>query len=368
MRDRHQCQICERQRSDVAVTEQETSQGTLRACSTCAKCVCAGVDCHLVVTASEKKGIDQRNASRDHTKVWCSRCRGKCDVCGKRCAQSVVKACETTGKMQNVCAHCSDEHTCNGCGQQRKKEDYGHDSWDRGEKLRKCRMCSAAQVCKDAVKCDKCPKMFFDECWTWEQRNNIRMGRKKVICNSCLQNTCAAPMCAEQVDRDHNHDEVWSTLPDKEKRLRQPICRTCFKKGFTAADTVGTECGNCQERLGQRWYNAVGDVQCGRGSCGRSRIPCSRCGKIKGPRSDVQAKNWRGTGRYERAVLMCEDCAPLGYTPKDGSTYECRYCSFKGGVEKFDKKSVNNAKSVAGKRQLPFCSSQDCMKKAFKKT
>ena len=64
---------------------------------------------------------------------------------------------------------------------------------------------------------------------------------------------------------------------------------------------------------------------------------------------------------------MCEDCATLGYTPKDGSTYECWYCSFIGGLEKFDKKSVNNAKNGEGKRPLPFCIRKGCMKKAFKK-
>ena len=127
-------------------------------------------------------------------------------------------------------------------------------------------------------------------------------------------------------------------MSEHEKRQRQPICRTCFKKGFTAADTAGTECEKCAQLLGRRWYSADGDVQCDQGSCKRSRLACKRCGKIEGPANDVQAKNWRTKGRYEKAVLMCEDCVSLGYTPKDGSTYECRYCSFTGGIVKFDKK------------------------------
>ena len=171
----------------------------------------------------------------------------------------------------------------------------------------------------------------------------------------------------ELIGSDPRHNAVRTTLPEQEKRLRQSICSTCLKKGVTAGHTQGRECGTCKEWLGRRWYNAEGDVQCGQGSCGRSRIPCSRCGKIGGPTSDVQARNWRAKGRYEKAVLMCGDCAPLGYTPKDGRTYECRYCSFMGGVGKFDNKSVNHAKSPDGKRQLPFCSRKECMKKASKK-
>ena len=225
-----------------------------------------------------------------------------------------------------------------------------------------------AQRRKDPVKCQSCSKMVFSEDWTWQQRNNIRMGHAKVTCDSCQQKTCAVQICMEQIDSDRKLDTVWRTLPDHEKRQRRPICKTCFKKGFSAADTVGRECGNCRERLGRRWYNAQGDVQCGQGSFGRSRIPCSRCGKIAGPTSDVQAKHWRAKGRYEKAVLMCEDCAPLGYTPKDGSTYECRYCSFVGGIGRFDRKRANNAKSsVDGRRQSPFCDRRECMKKASEK-
>jgi hypothetical protein len=83
---KHQCAICERVRSDMSLTERETSQGKMRACVACEKCVCAGVGCGRVVTASEREGIAQRHASCDNTKVWCSKCRGKCDMCGQRLA------------------------------------------------------------------------------------------------------------------------------------------------------------------------------------------------------------------------------------------------------------------------------------------
>ena len=224
------------------------------------------------------------------------------------------------------------------------------------------------QLPSDPVKCHSCQGSFFSEAWTQEQRHNIRMSRLRVRCASCQQNTCAVQTCTERVGNDRQDDAVWHTLPDHERRQRELVCRTRFRKGFTAADTVGVECAKCKERLGERWYNKKGDVQCGQGSCGRSRIACSRCEKIGGPADDVQAKNWRARGRYEKAVRMCEDCSAGGYTPKDGSAYECRYCRSVGGIEKFDKKSVNNAKSSAdGKRQLPFCNRRECMKKALKK-
>ena len=57
---KHGCAICKRVRSDISLSEHETTQGKVRACGACAKCVCAGVGCGMVVTATERKGIAQR--------------------------------------------------------------------------------------------------------------------------------------------------------------------------------------------------------------------------------------------------------------------------------------------------------------------
>jgi hypothetical protein len=151
---KHQCDICDGIRSDITVAEQDTSQGKMRACATCAKSVCAGVECVWVVTATERAGINIRDASRDHTKAWCSNCRVKCDVCEKRCptGKAATTTCDAMGKMQEVCAHCRDAHPCSEFCEMRKKDEYNPKKWVRGEKLRQCESARQQGSCHSVAK------------------------------------------------------------------------------------------------------------------------------------------------------------------------------------------------------------------------
>ena len=140
---------------------------------------------------AEREGVRQDHVPTNNTKSWCGRCGDKCTQCTKRYAKQDMVTGETPqeagGGPHKVCVHCSKKRICEGCGEERDLAEFDH---KRVEKQR-CKICTGAtprqDSARDLEKCHHCPETFFREAWTQVERNNIRMKRKRVICDTCQE-------------------------------------------------------------------------------------------------------------------------------------------------------------------------------------
>jgi hypothetical protein len=250
-----------------------------------------------------------------------------------------------------VCAHCSRKRICEGCGEERDLAELDH---KRVEKQR-CKTCTGATPeqdrARDLEKCHHCPETFFREAWTQVERNDIRMKRKRVICDTCQEAgltprngeiyICGGAGC-ETRGGVGKFDAAAFASWSRESRRGVLLCRTCAPGRTLTAPRICEGCGE-ERDLAEFDHKRVEQQRCK--TCtgatpeqdrARDLEKCHHCPETFFREAWTQVE--RHNIRMKRKRVICDTCEETGRTPRNGEIYICggAGCETKGGVGKFD--------------------------------